>query len=99
MIERRKFTGFSSAPNMNLFGPTQLLDDEDPATYAALRDRVFADLAPADVIQEMFADDIVAMLWEILRWRRMKTSALKSCGTRALENFLHDALERSDYEA
>jgi len=54
------------------FGPPLVLDGEDAAAYDELFARVYAAVKPADVIDEMLIADIVALEWEVLRWRRLK---------------------------
>ena len=53
-----------------VFGPPLLLEGEDAAAYDELLARVCAAVKPADIIDEMFIADIVALEWEVFRWRR-----------------------------
>jgi hypothetical protein len=52
-------------------------------------------LKPVDIIYEMFVADVVNLEWEIIRWRRLKSSLLKASGQKALQEFLSETL---DYE-
>ena len=47
-----------------LFGPPQLLEGEDPATYDDLLGRVCAAIKPVDIIDEIFIADVVSLQWD-----------------------------------
>ena len=82
----------------SLFGPPPILEgEEDAAAYDELFGRVYAAVKPADVIDEMFMADVVALEWEILRWRRLKLSVIRARGLKALEGFLLGELEYDLY--
>jgi hypothetical protein len=74
-------------PRLALFGPPLLIEGEDAAAYDQLRARIFAAIKLVDIIDKMFADDVVSLEWEVLRWRRLKTSLLRACALKALEAF------------
>jgi hypothetical protein len=71
-----------------VFGPPLLLEGEDAAAYDELLARVCAAVKPVDVIDEMLIADIVALEWEVLRWRRLKRTVMREPGLKALERFL-----------
>jgi hypothetical protein len=71
-----------------LFGSPQLLQGEDGATYDELLSRFRAAINPVDIIDEMFVADVVALEWEVLRWRRLKSSFMQMRGHKELKNFL-----------
>jgi hypothetical protein len=50
---------------------------QDGAAY----DELCAAIKPADIIDEMFIDDIVSLEWEILRWRRLKRILMQEAKT------------------
>ena len=76
-----------------VFGPPLLLEGEDAAAYDELLARVCAAVKPADIIDEMFIADIVALEWEVLRWRRLKRTLMQEAGLTALQLFLGEQLE------
>jgi hypothetical protein len=76
-----------------VFGPPLLLEGEDAAAYDELLARVCAAVKPADIIDEMFIADIVALGWEVLRWRRLKWTLMQETGLKALELFLVEQFE------
>ena len=80
-----------------LFGPPLLLDGEDAAIYDELLARMCAAVKPVDIIDEMFVADLVFLQWEIMRWRRLKLSLLRTSGHQALQDFLSGKLDYDLY--
>jgi hypothetical protein len=80
-----------------LFDQPQLLAGEDAATYHELLAHVRAAVKPVDIIDDMFIDDVASLEWEVLRWRRLKTSLIRACGLAALEHFLPEKLDYDLY--
>src|SRR5262249_8121818 len=76
-----------------VFGPPLLLEGEDAAAYEQLLARFCAAVKPVDVIDEMLTADIVALEWEVLRWRRLKRNLMQEVALKALERFLIDRLD------
>ena len=77
----------------------RLLAGEDAAAYDQLLARVCAVVNPVDIIEEMFIADVVFLEWEVLRWRRLKTSLIQARGLEALEGFLRQVLDYDLYSA
>jgi hypothetical protein len=92
---RSKSKSVASAlpPRWTLFGQPQLLAGEDAAAYDQLLARICAVVKPIDIVDEMFIADVVSLEWEVLRWRRLKSSLLQARGLKALEGFLAERLE------
>jgi hypothetical protein len=80
-----------------LFGPPQLLEGEDAAAYDELLSRICAAISPVDIIDEMFIADVVSLEWEVLRWRRLKSSLMRTHALKALEQFLTNHLDYDQY--
>jgi hypothetical protein len=80
-----------------LFGPPPLLEGEDAAAYDQLLASICAVVKPVDIIDEIFITDVVTSEWEVLRWRRLKSSLIRARGLEALEDFLAEQLEL-DYD-
>ena len=70
---------------------------EDAATYHELLARIRAAVKPVDIIDDMFIADVAFLEWEVLRWRRLKTSLLRTRGLEALEDFLGEKLDYDLY--
>jgi hypothetical protein len=81
------------AGRRTLFGQPLLLEGEDRAAYNELLARVWAAIKPADILDEMFTDEVVSLEWEVLRWRRLKFSLIRARATKALEEFLRKELD------
>jgi hypothetical protein len=52
--------------------PPSLVNGEDAAAYDQLAARFTAAVAPANVIEEMWVRDVVDLVWEAMRLRRLK---------------------------
>jgi transcriptional regulator of aromatic amino acid metabolism len=76
------------AQRLLLFGPPLLIQGEDGAAYDQLLARIWVAVNPVDIIDEMFIADIVFLEWEVLRWRRLKSSLIQARGLQALKDFL-----------
>jgi hypothetical protein len=91
----------SAAPALpsrwTLFGQPQLLPGEDAAAYDQLLARIRAAVNPIDVIEEMFITDLADLEWEVLRWRRLKSSLILARGLKAVEEFLSNELDYNLY--
>jgi hypothetical protein len=80
------------------FGSPQLvLQGEDPAAYDELLGRVYAAAKPIDIIDEMLIADVASSEWEILRWRRLKSSLMQTRALNALKEFLTKHLDYNQY--
>jgi hypothetical protein len=94
MVERvrrlnPKSKSMTLAPTpLKLFGEPQLLEGEDAAAYDELLARFRAAVKPVDIIEEMFIADVVALEWEVLRWRRLKVALIRARGFEALKSYL-----------
>jgi hypothetical protein len=82
---------------LTLFGPPQLLEGEDTAAYDELLGRICAAVKPVDIVDEMLIADVLVLEWEVLRWRRLKTSLIRARGLKALEEFLGEKLDYDLY--
>jgi hypothetical protein len=90
---RSKTSAVAMVPPVTLFGSPVLLAGEDDATYHELLIRVRTSINPVDIIDEMLIADVVSLEWEVLRWRRLKSSLMRTCGLEALEQFLRKHLD------
>jgi hypothetical protein len=80
-----------------LFGRPLLLPGEAAAAYDGLFAGIYAAVKPLDALQEMLVADVVALEWEVLRWRRLKSTLLRACQREALEEFLRARLDYDLY--
>jgi len=82
--------GTIAASHLEIFGPPPLLDGESQEVYDALLARVTGTVNPKDIIEEIWVHDIVDLVWEILRLRRLKVALLSSSVGRGLRKLYHD---------
>jgi hypothetical protein len=52
--------------------PPSLVNGEDSATYQRLAARIVAAVAPENVIEEILVRDVVDLVWDVVRLRRLK---------------------------
>jgi hypothetical protein len=85
---------------IEILGPPPLLEGENLDAYNAMHDRARGAVAPADVIEEIWVRDIVDLVWETVRLRRLKAKLIDGVKGRALWRILEDlgvnAAVRSD---
>jgi hypothetical protein len=98
-MERVKLKGRTPelTPRLALFGTPLLIEGEDAATYDELLAHMLAAVKPVDVIDEMLIIDVASLEWEILRWRRLKSSLIRARGLKALKWFLSEKLDYDLY--
>src|SRR6516225_3049609 len=83
---------------LKLFGSAPLLlPGEDDDAYHEFFSRVRTAINPVDIIDEMFIADVVSLEWEVLRWRRLKSSLMQTRELEALERFLSKHLDYYDH--
>jgi hypothetical protein len=81
-----------------LFGSAPLLlPGEDADAYHELLSRIHTAINPVDIIDEMFIADVVSLEWEVLRWRRLKSSLMRTRGLEVLKQFLRAHLDYYDH--
>jgi hypothetical protein len=95
MARKRMMSTPARVQQLALFGPPLLLQGEDEAAYDELLARMCAAVKPVNVVEEMLIADVVFLEWEILRWRRLKLSLLRTSGHEALEHFLRRTFDRN----
>jgi len=52
--------------------PPSLANGDDAAAYAQLAGRIRAAVAPANIIEEIWARDVADLTWDVVRLRRLK---------------------------
>jgi len=79
-----------TAAPLSFAGPLRLIPGEDVSSYDQLLARMTAALNPADVFEEIWVRDMVDLVWDTLRLRRLKASLLAASARRGLISLLHD---------
>ena len=82
---------------LTLFGEPPLLPGESTADFYQLYDRIWEAVKPADTVEEMLLFDVACLEWEVLRWRRLKLSLVRSHAFAALQQFLSSKLDYDLY--
>src|SRR5215470_6729238 len=76
------------AAPLALLGPAPLFEGEATAAYDELLVRVSGAVKPADIFEEIWVRDIVDLVWEALRLRRLKANLMTAMAYRGLEQIL-----------
>ena len=76
-----------------VLGSAPLIAGEDTDAYQAFFERVRADVRPAGAVEELYCNDVVALAWESLRYRRLKTTLLRSLAPTGLKAALATVLD------
>src|SRR4051812_8149885 len=69
-------------------GPPALIQGEDQSAYDCLLAQVTSAVQPTDVIEEFWVRDVVDLVGETLRYRRLKTRLIEACMASGLEELL-----------
>jgi len=86
----------AKASTSHLLGPPLLIGGEDAAAFEALLARVTAGVKPADAIEEIWVRDIVELVWDMARLRRLKTSLLQVAAPDGLRRVLIPLVDRQE---
>jgi hypothetical protein len=70
------------------FGPAPLIEGEDAGAYDELLVRISAAVRPADIFEEIWVRDIVDLVWEAFRLRRLKACLMTVGARKALAHGL-----------
>ena len=73
---------------MALFGPAPLFEGEDTTAYDELLARISGAVKPADIFKEIWVRDIVDLVWEALRLRRLKANLMTATAYGGLQQIL-----------
>jgi hypothetical protein len=76
------------AGRLVLLGPAPLLEGEDEAAYDELLVRISGTVKPADILEEIWIRDIVDLIWEAFRLRRLKASLMAAAAHDGLNEIL-----------
>jgi hypothetical protein len=79
-----------------LFGPPPLLEGEDTAAYDELLLQISGTVKPADILEEIWVRDIVDLVWEAFRLRRLKAHLITAVAHEGLRKILNTLIDWSD---
>ena len=72
----------------SILGPPALLEGEDASLYSALTAQMRSAVAPKDVLEEIWVRDVVDLVWEGIRLKRMKSQLMQVCAHEGLKKIL-----------
>ena len=75
-------------PCRALLGPRPLIDGEDGTNYDVILERISADVAPTDFVEEIWVRNVVDLVWESVRLRRLKSHLLHAAAHEGLTRVL-----------
>src|ERR1700721_158034 len=82
-------TSTSALPaDLAALGPSPLIASDDAATYDTLLAGMCAVVRPADMIERAWTRDVVDLVLETLRLRRLKAALMTSCADQGMQKLL-----------
>ncbi len=81
------------SPCRALLGPRPLIDGEDGTNYDVILERISADVAPEDFVEEIWVRNVVDLVWESVRLRRLKSHLLHAAAHEGLALVLTPLLD------
>jgi hypothetical protein len=84
------------AGRLALFGPPPLLEGEDTAAYDELLVRISGAVKPADILEDIWVRDVVDLVWEAFRLRRLKANLMTVVAHEGLRKILETLIDWSD---
>ncbi len=76
-----------------LLGPRPLIDGEDGTNYDVILERISADVAPVDFVEEIWVRNVVDLVWESMRLRHLKSQLLRAAAHEGLARVLTPLLD------
>jgi hypothetical protein len=97
----------SHSKELTLFSKPPLLITESAEDFASLSAALAQEIKPRGIVEQIYVDDIAALVWEILRYRRCKAAIINTAFKAALEKLVNrlagytdsDTPEREEREA
>jgi hypothetical protein len=82
------------SPEASAFaGPPPLIDGESCTGYEDLLARVCETLQPSDVLEQIWIRDIVNLVWEVFRLRRLKASLMAAAAHEGMAQVLEPLVD------
>src|SRR4051812_39471580 len=82
---------------MPSFSKPNLLASESATEFAALHSELEDLLQPSEVLERGFVDDLAALIWDILRWRRIRIGVIRGYFPTAIKNLYMQVLHEPDF--
>jgi hypothetical protein len=81
-----------------MLGPPPLLEGEDAAAYDELLTQISAAVKPSSILEDIWVRDIVDLVWEVWRMRRLKANLMTVSAVQGLAKVLEPFLGPCDAE-
>jgi hypothetical protein len=78
---------------MSFLAPPPLIEGEDAAGYDDLLARISATLKPADILEEIWVRDVVDLVWDAFRLRRLKAHLLTAAAHEGVAKLIGPLLD------
>jgi hypothetical protein len=78
---------------MALLAPPPLIEGENAASYDDLLARISGTLQPADILEEIWVRDVVDLVWDAFRLRRLKAHLLKAAAHEGMADIIGPLLD------
>jgi hypothetical protein len=76
------------AERLKPFGPPPVIEGDDRAAYDALLAQISGAVKPADILEDIWVRDIVDLVWEIFRLRRLKANLMAATASKGLQKMM-----------
>jgi hypothetical protein len=86
-----------ASTGLPFLGAPPLIAGENAASYEELLARMTATLKPADILEEIWVRDIVDLVWESFRLRRLKAHLMTASAHEGMAQVLEGLDHRSPY--
>ena len=73
--------------------PPPLIEGEDAAAYDDLLARISGTLKPADILEEIWVRDVVDLVWDAFRLRRLKAHLLAAAAHEGMAKLIGPLLD------
>ena len=80
--------GLSKEESARFFGPPPLIAGEDQGQYEAMREQISAAVGPFDFLEEIWVNDVVNLVWETQRLRRLRAALLHAAAPEGVYHLL-----------
>src|SRR5580704_17042031 len=81
------------------FGPAPLIEGEDAGAYDELLVRISSAVRPHDIFEEIWVRDVVDLVWEAFRLRRLKASLMAASAHEGVKKILEPLYGWSDVDS
>jgi hypothetical protein len=84
--------GLSKEESARFFGPPPLIAGENRVQFEAMRDQISAAVGPRDFLEEILVNDVVNLVWETLRLRRLRAALLQAAAPEGVDHILNQTI-------